>query len=172
MTPVDCSLLGSQDSKHMACLVCPDIYFGAKWSGVGIFLGRKLRVKLQHHRFYPIGRIDSQTVCTKKACVCALRGSNSLWSLDCSPPGSPVHRIFRARILEWVPISYSSGSSQPRDQTRLSYIFCIGKWISTKKDIPVTEKLKLFCTSHCPSVPSRTWPSPSLRTLLSTSSSN
>ena len=73
--------------------------------------------------------------------------------LDCSPPGSPVHRIFHARILEWVAISYSSRSSQPRDQTHLSYIFCIGKWISTKKDIPVTEKIKLFRTSHCPSVP-------------------
>ena len=32
--------------------------------------------------------------------------------MDCSPPGSSVHGIFQARILEWVPISFSRGSSQ------------------------------------------------------------
>ena len=37
--------------------------------------------------------------------------------IDCSPPGSSVHGIFQARILEWVAISYSRGSSQPRDWT-------------------------------------------------------
>ena len=37
--------------------------------------------------------------------------------LDCSPPGSSVHGIFQARILEWVAISSSRGSSQPSDQT-------------------------------------------------------
>ena len=33
---------------------------------------------------------------------------------DCSLPGSSVHGIFQARILEWVAISFSKGSSQPR----------------------------------------------------------
>ena len=33
-------------------------------------------------------------------------------SLDCSPPGSPVHGILQARILEWVPMPSSRGSSQ------------------------------------------------------------
>ena len=32
-------------------------------------------------------------------------------ALDCSPPGSFVHEIFQARVLEWVAISYSRGSS-------------------------------------------------------------
>ena len=41
--------------------------------------------------------------------------------MDCSPPGSSVHGIFQARILEWVAISFSRVSSQPRDQTRVSY---------------------------------------------------
>ena len=35
--------------------------------------------------------------------------------MDCSPPGSSIHRILQARILEWVAISSSRGSSQPRD---------------------------------------------------------
>ena len=40
--------------------------------------------------------------------------------MDCSLPGSSVHEIFQARILEWVAISFSTGSSQPRDQTWVS----------------------------------------------------
>ena len=42
--------------------------------------------------------------------------------MDCSPPGSFIHGILQARILEWVAISFSRGSSQPRDQTQ---VFCI-----------------------------------------------
>ena len=42
--------------------------------------------------------------------------------VDCSPPGFYVHGIYQARILEWVAISFSRGSSQPRDQTRVSCI--------------------------------------------------
>ena len=40
--------------------------------------------------------------------------------MDCSLPGSSVHEIFQARILEWFAISFSSGSSQPRNWTRVS----------------------------------------------------
>ena len=36
--------------------------------------------------------------------------------MDCSPPGSSVHGILQARILEWVDISFSRGSSQLRDR--------------------------------------------------------
>ena len=42
--------------------------------------------------------------------------------MDCSLPGSSIHGIFQARILEWVAISFSKGSSQPRDQTQVSHI--------------------------------------------------
>ena len=43
----------------------------------------------------------------------------TLWDpMDCSPPGSSVHEILQARILEWVTIPFSRGSSQSRDQTR------------------------------------------------------
>ena len=43
-------------------------------------------------------------------------------SLDCGSPGSSVHGILQARILEWVAILFSRGSSQPRDQTWVSHI--------------------------------------------------
>ena len=42
--------------------------------------------------------------------------------MDCSLPGSSVHEIFQARVLEWVAISSSRGSSQPRDRTQVSCI--------------------------------------------------
>ena len=40
-----------------------------------------------------------------------------------------VHGISQARILEWVAISSSNGSSQPRNQTHVSGVLCIGRWI-------------------------------------------
>ena len=43
-----------------------------------------------------------------------------------SPPGSSVHGISQVRILEWVAISFSRGTSRPRDGTCIS---CIGRWI-------------------------------------------
>ena len=42
--------------------------------------------------------------------------------MDSSLPGSAFHGIFQARILEWAAISFSRGSSQPRDQTQVSCI--------------------------------------------------
>ena len=44
-------------------------------------------------------------------------------AMDCSLPGFSIHGILQARILEWVTISFSRGSSRPRDRTR---VFCIG----------------------------------------------
>ena len=46
---------------------------------------------------------------------------------DCSPPGSSVHGISQARILEWVATPFSRGSSPLRDRTLISYVSCIGR---------------------------------------------
>ena len=51
------------------------------------------------------------------ACMYAQSCQTVCNPMGCSPPGSSVHGIFQARILEWITISYSRGSSQPRDQT-------------------------------------------------------
>ena len=48
--------------------------------------------------------------------------SDSLQPHDCNLPGSSVHGIFQARVLEWVAIFFSRGSSQPRDRTWVSCI--------------------------------------------------
>ena len=61
-------------------------------------------------------------------CVCSVM-SYSLGPLDCSLPDSPVHRIFQVKILEWVAISFSRGSSWPRDRTQVSSTSCIDRQI-------------------------------------------
>ena len=48
--------------------------------------------------------------------------------MDYSPAGSSVHGILQARILEWVAMAPSKGSSWARDRTHVSYVSCIGKW--------------------------------------------
>ena len=48
--------------------------------------------------------------------------------VDCSPPGSSIHGILQARILERVAISFSRGSSRPRDWTQVSSI--AGRWFN------------------------------------------
>ena len=52
------------------------------------------------------------------------------YPVDCGPPGSSVHGIFQARILEWIVISFSRGSSQPRHRTQVSHIAgrCFNLW--------------------------------------------
>ena len=59
-------------------------------------------------------------------CMCAQSGLSLCDLMDCS---LYVHGITQAQILEWGAISSSRGSSQPKDQTRISCISCIGKRI-------------------------------------------
>ena len=81
-----------------------------------IFLTQELNLGLLHCRWI--------------LCQLSYEGSPNMWwwfslivklcptlcgSMDCSPPGSSVHGILQARILEWVAISFSRGSSQPRN---------------------------------------------------------
>ena len=63
------------------------------------------------------------------SCLVAKLCLTLLWPLNYSLSGSSVHGIFQARIPEWVAISFSRESSQPRDQTCMSCVSCIGRWI-------------------------------------------
>ena len=65
--------------------------------------------------------------------------------MDRSPPGSSVHGIFQARTLEWVAISSTRGSSQPRNRTCIS---CIGRqilyyWATWEASIDTRDLVKL-----------------------------
>ena len=61
------------------------------------------------------GRAEVPLVKVLLSCVWLFVGP-----MDCSLPGSSVHRILQVRILEWIAIPFSGGSSQPGDQTRVS----------------------------------------------------
>ena len=71
--------------------------------------------------------------------------------IDCSLPGSSVHEILQARILEWVAISFSRGSSWPRDQTLISLF--VGRFFTSwatrgAKQYPVTSMLASSSLLH------------------------
>ena len=91
-----------------------------------------------------------QLICSNKNSICCFYGTSSpsdflLWNcacmlscfshvwlcgpMECSRPGSSVHGILQARILEWVAMPSSRGSSQSRDQTHISNTSCIGRWV-------------------------------------------
>ena len=63
-------------------------------------------------------------------CVCVQSCLTLCNPMNCSLPGSSVHGIFQARILEWVAISFSSRSCLPRDRTHVSCI--AGGFFTTK----------------------------------------
>ena len=67
--------------------------------------------------------------CKLIICVCTQSCLTLCDPMDYSPPGSSVHGIFQASILEQVAISFSRESSWPRDRTQASCISCIGKWV-------------------------------------------
>ena len=82
--------------------------------------------------------------------------------MDCSPPGSSVHEILQARIVEWVAISFSRGSSPPRNQTQVS---CIAgrffpNWAireAQKISLSKTKKSRMTFTCTEPKDTSETW---------------
>ena len=62
-------------------------------------------------------------------CVCTVA---SLMSKSCQSiglPGSSVHGVLQARVLEWVTMPSSRRFSWPRDWTHVSYVPCIGRWV-------------------------------------------
>ena len=66
------------------------------------------------------------------ACVCAKLPQSYptlCIPMGCSLPGSSVHGILQARILEWVAMPTFKGSSRPRDWNCISYISCIGRQV-------------------------------------------
>ena len=79
------------------------------------------------------GKWAKKRCCLMCVCVCCAKSLQSCPALrdpmDGSPPGLSDHGILQARLLEWGAISFSRGSSQPRDGTCNSYVSCIGRQI-------------------------------------------
>ena len=105
---------------------------------------------------------QSAAICFLTVCVHALPGQRRCWlshsvvslwprdpqrvgtlcdPVDHSPPGSSVHGIFQARMLEWVAMPSSRGSSPPRDETRVSCVSCIGRRFFTHRTQKLGERV-------------------------------
>ena len=84
--------------------------------------------------------------------------------MNCSLPGSSVHGIFQAIILEWVTIPFSRGSSQPRDRTQVSCI--AGRFFTT--EFP-GKPASTHCDQPCPKRLSCYPPPPEIHTFTTTS---
>ena len=72
----------------------------------------------------------------------------TLWPTDCSPEVFSVHGISLVRILEWVAVSFSRGSSQPRDWT---WVSCIGRqilfhWATGEASVYANSYIKFWST--------------------------
>ena len=66
------------------------------------------------------------------------------YPMDCSLPGSSLHGILQARVLEWVAISFSRGSSRPRDRTQVSHIGGRHFNLSATREAPASSLWKNF----------------------------
>ena len=92
---------------------------GPSCSGAcGIFLNQGSKFCLRHWQTnsLPLSYQGSP------ACLGAQSCPNLCDPIDHSPPGSSVHGILQARMLEWIAISFCRGSSQPRDRTCVSCV--------------------------------------------------
>ena len=99
-------------------LLCPWTGMSCHFLLQGIFLTQGLNLHFLHFLYWScVGTKWLQSWPT----VCD--------TVDCSPPGSSVHGILQTRILDWVAIPYSRGSSWPRDWTHFSYVSCFGRQV-------------------------------------------
>ena len=98
--------------------------------------------------------------------VCSLRRVQLFGNpMDCSLPHT-VHGISQGKNMEWVAVSFSRGSSQPRVGTRVSCISCLGRWIPchyTTWEAPylcthVNIYVLLTVQGVCVIVPTKKWP--------------
>ena len=124
--PMDCSLPGS--SVH------------------GIFQARVLEwgaIAFSSKHLYPSPIHDNVL---KKSSEVVQSCSTLCDPMDCSLPGSSVHGIFQARVLEWVAVSFSRWSFQPMDRTRVSIIAgrCFTIWATTEDQCPESNIIQIL----------------------------
>ena len=89
--------------------------------------------------------------CGLRLCGCLLNCFNHVQlcsAIDCSPPGSSLHGILLARMLEWVAMPSSRRSSWPRDWTGVSYVCCIDRQVLYHWHHLGSPRLRLLLLSH------------------------
>ena len=101
----------------------------------------KLNPRNQAEKFTVQSTKEKEAEKRGNLCVCAQSCLTLCNPMDCSPPGSSVHGIFQAGILERVAISYSRGSSQPRDRTQALLLSYLGSLRESQRSVktPILE---------------------------------
>ena len=109
---------------------------------------QKLWLSLVHFSFRFSNRQYLTLQELKAYCCCFSHSvvSNFLWPLDCSLPGSSVHGVSQARILEWGVIFFSRWSSQTRDWACIS---CIGRQILYHWASREAQRCTTNCKNNC-----------------------
>ena len=128
----NCCPIPWQMAQHIfhTFLTCLPSFFGCRESShKHLFFSMRSSIGLIVTRSQKPSSCLCVCVCV---CVCVWITQSCLTLCDptnCSPPGFSVHGILQARILEWIAIPFSRGSSQPRDWTLVSCI--AGKFFTT-----------------------------------------
>ena len=102
----------------------PNLFIQSCWWMFGCFQFRFVFLQLWINKAALNIYIQKLCLCAKSLQLC----STLCDPVDCSLPGSCVHRILQARILDWVAVPSSGGSSQPRKRIGISYVSCICRW--------------------------------------------
>ena len=121
--------------------------------------GRELG-KVENHAYSlwsPPRALNSVRLSSLHCCLCSVVQSCPTFCnrMDCSPPGSTIHWILQARILEWVVISSSRGSFQLRDRTSISWVSCTTGWFFSTE--PLGKSHTTLHTSAFCQLPLPTW---------------
>ena len=107
-----------------------DISFLRRYTFFQIFLNfSKIKIYISEQCSTMNSHIQLTSKCV---CMCAKSLHSCLTlciPMDCGPSGSSIRRILQAKMMEWVALPSSRRSSWPRDQTCISYISYIGRWV-------------------------------------------
>ena len=114
----------------------------------GFFVAEQYSIiRTYHHMFTPF-TVDALFIVIKM-CACVLSHFSQWLTLcdltDSRLPGSSVHGTLQARILEWAVVLSSRGSSRPRDQTCVSYVYL--HWPASS--LPLVPPGKPVIKMHC-----------------------
>ena len=126
----------------------PSALWRPKWEGNS---KKGIYVYLRLIHFAPQQKLTQHCKATMPACSVAQSCLTLCNPTECSPPGSSVHGILQERILHWVAISLSRGSSLPRNWT---WISCIGRqilyhWANTPKKKKKSKIINPSMNHYC-----------------------
>jgi len=124
-------------TMHTHTVTCwyPTVFIISLYSSTWLYYFKLLPRKIQLENKFIVcfsiyeNPFKGTSDCSKFQCVHIQLCLTLCDPMDCSPPGSSILGIILERILEWVAISSSRGSSWPRDPTSVSCGSCFGRWI-------------------------------------------